>query len=326
MKNPVPAEDYSKLVDWRAELATKCATESVVASHQIHELDIFRSDALIDLIDRYPRERLQVFTMGNDPLDRSQWQPVDTTGTSGADIMHAVKVGRLWVKLMRIDLFEDRFRDLVSGLHEEIGRRCPELSPLWLRPLLLISSPRALVYYHADPQPTMLWQVSGSKRVWIYPAGDHALLRPDLLEQIYAGEIDEEAPYEPEFDRYALVHDLTPGDLLAWPLNAPHRVSNHDSVNVSLSVPYGTHQAERRSQVYQANLYLRRRFRLRNLSTSEKGVGSFIKRNSFRVARRLGLTPAAGSTRDAYMANVRIDVSSPAGISRIPGDPVPTPF
>lgn len=328
MNNPsnLVTDDYSTLVDWHPELTTRCTSESVVAAHRIHELDSFSNSALTELVDRYPRERLQIFTMGDDPLDRTQWQPVDTTGASGEDIMQSVAVGKLWVKLMRIDLFEDQFKQLVNGLHEQIGKLCPHLTPLWLRPLLLISSPGALVYYHADPQPTMLWQISGSKRVWIYPANDEKILEAELLEQIFAGEVDEEAPYQTEFDERAQVHDLTPGDLLAWPLNAPHRVSNHDCVNVSLSVPYGTEQADRRSQLYQANLYLRRRYGLRNLSTREHGLGSFIKRNGFRVARRLGVTPGVGNNRETYMATLRIDSSAPNGVSPVDGQAVPVPF
>jgi hypothetical protein len=264
--------------------------------------------------------------MGADPTNRTDWQPVDTTGASGKDIMAAVAVGRLWVKLMRINEHDTRFRDLVQSLYGEVEQRVPGLQVLWTRPLLLISSPRALVYYHADPHPTMLWQMRGSKRVWIYPADNHELLSQELLEQIFAGEVDEEAPYRPDFDQAARTFDLTPGEVLSWPLNAPHRVTNHDSINISLSVPYGTAESERRGQLYLANLYLRRRFGVARPGTSESGLGPLAKRALFRAARRLQLTGKYNTARQPYMAQLRIDGSSNNGVSQIPGGPALTPF
>ena len=113
--------------------------------------------------------------------------------------------------------------------------------------------------------------------------------------------------------------------MLSWPLNAPHRVTNHDSINISMSVTVGTDHADKRSQLYQANLLLRRRFGFRNPSVSEKGPLSFAKRTGFRVARKLGVTGLM-TQREPYMATQRIDAGSPNGMSPVPGGPVQTLF
>ena len=45
-------------------------------------------------------------------------------------------------------------------------------------------------------------------------------------------------PYADWYDRYAQVFDLEPGQMLNWPLNAPHRVENLNFANISMTVYY----------------------------------------------------------------------------------------
>ena len=311
-------------VQWTQEASNKIDTEAMTVAHNAHTLDLFSEQSLTALIDKYPKDKLQVFTMGDDPENRSDWEPVDTTDASGADIMHAIRVGRVWVKLMRIDLNDPRCKSLIDSLYQQIEQSCPNLNLAWVRPMILISSPKALVYYHADPQPTMLWQVSGVKRVWIYPAMSEDFIDQTLMEEIFSGVVDEEAPYDPEFDKSAKVFDLEPGQLLLWPPNAPHRVTNHDNVNVSLSVAFGTESSEQRALTYKSNFFLRKKLGLKNLSTSEQGLSNFLKVNAFRVANRLGKSKVA--ERQPYLAHYRIDRTSPTGVSRIESGAVKVPF
>jgi len=316
--------DRSPLVHWSDTECRLFDAEPFVTRHRIHRFDRFEDPALVELIEKCPRENLQIFTMGTDPCSETDWTPVDTTGASGVDVMRAVTQGRLWVKLLRVDLFDDDLKGLVETLYQQISENFIGFHAYWLRPLLLISSPRAMVYYHADAHPTMLWHIRGSKRVWIYPANDPRFISPALMEDIFSGEADEEIPFEKDYDRYAQVYDMKPGDLLVWPLNAPHRITNSDSLNVSLSVPFGTALGEQRAQLYQANRFLRTRFGLPTRSTREDRMTSVLKRLSYRAARRLGLTPKPNGR--VYMTNLRVDASSRTGVCPIPDGPVHTPF
>jgi hypothetical protein len=60
------------------------------------------------------------------------------------------------------------------------------------------------------------------------------------MEKISMRETTEELPYRREMDDAAEVFDLQPGMALAWPVQAPHRVDNLDSFNVSFSADYQT--------------------------------------------------------------------------------------
>src|SRR5262245_25691679 len=115
-----PANAGSSLVSWGPRECELHDREPFTTRHRLHETTLFGDDALASLMDRYPRERLQVFTMGTNPLDNSQWAPVDTAGVSGADMLRAAAAGRLWIKLMRIDLVDKDYAQLMQSAYEEI--------------------------------------------------------------------------------------------------------------------------------------------------------------------------------------------------------------
>jgi hypothetical protein len=97
---------------------------------------------------------------------------------------------------------------------------------------VLISSPNANVFYHADIQGQSLWQIEGSKSVYIYPRSE-IFITPENVERILLRETAEDMPYENWFDDYATHVDLKPGEMVSWPLYAPHRVKNHDCLNTA---------------------------------------------------------------------------------------------
>ena len=248
----------SGLVPWTQDDTLAYRRKPLLAKHRVHELELFRDEALLDLLEHYPRERLQAFTMGANPLDRSEWQPVDTTGASGKDLLAAVTSGRLWFNVLGVHLVDRRYRDLIDRLYGELSEKCPGFRPHPMSCTLIISSPGALVYYHADAQPNLLWQLRGTKRVWVYPAGDRSLIDQTLMEDIFASFADEEVPYRTEFDDKATSFELHPGEVLSWPQNAPHRVTNVEGVNISLSTIHETEETDRRKLVYCANRLFRR--------------------------------------------------------------------
>ncbi len=60
------------------------------------------------------------------------------------------------------------------------------------------------------------------------------------------------------YDRHAIVFDLEPGQMLNWPLNAPHRVENLNTcVNISMTVSYVNEDIRRAQMVHLANGLLR---------------------------------------------------------------------
>jgi len=296
------------------------ATRPLVSRHVMHELPLWDDDELVALLDAYPRDRLQAFTMGTDPSRREEWRYVDASRASGREIFAAVSRGRLWLNLLRVDLADRRYGDMVRRLTRELQAECPAVGLLSINfATLLISSPGAIVYYHFDASHQALWHMSGSKRIWLYPACDPRFAPAEIMEDIFAGayDYDEELPYSRDFDAHAQVFDLRSGDVVSWPQNAPHRIENLGTVNVSLSTGFITAAAERRSLIYAANRLLRRRFGLRVRSTGETGVVASAKCIAYRAVRRAGLVRQ--SVDRAYPRTLVVDCGAPLGYRRAEG-------
>lgn len=282
----------------------------LVATHNLHQMELFSDAALIDLLDHFPRQNLYALTMGNDPT-RTENQLALHDGVSGAELLRAVKNGRLWLNVTRVDRADRRYRALIDQLYAQLAAQVPGFSPDFSQGTLLISSPHALVYYHADGPASVLWHIRGRKRIWVYPALDERFMKREFLEDIFAGVRHEYLPYENAYDRAAVVYDLEPGQWIAWPQNAPHRVINLDSVNVSLSTEHFTRQSRRRARVYVANRFFRTRLGLHDLSSREEGSVAAIKTAVHRLARKAGLDRLQAKQ---HAPSMRVDPDAPGGV------------
>ena len=300
-------------IQWSDEQYATFGLIPQVSPHSYHESSLFDEPELIELLDSHPRRRLQAFTMGEDPTLRDEWCCVDIPDDmDGATMLKAVKGGRLWLNITHVDTVNEKYAQLIKGMYEHLGERCSHLmNPESAYSTLLISSPGAQVYYHLDAEPNMLWHLRGQKKVWLYPAMDTRFTPQHYLEDIFAGEVDENMPFELSFDQYAQEHLLSPGDVASWPHNAPHRIQNID-LNVSLATSYYTPAIYKRQYTQLANRFLLRGLGVKNRSVEENGVIAGMKRMSYRIINKI--RPFARKNRSAtYVTNFQIDPSQPLG-------------
>jgi hypothetical protein len=284
----------------------------VTGTHEIAATGLFELSSLAALIDVAGPDRIRINTMGYDPADTSQWAYVDPTGLSGATLLEAVDRGRLWVNVLSADAWNPRFAALRDAIKADLARLAPHLDVRSLSLGVLISSPDALVHNHADPEPNILWQIVGEKRVWIYPALDPELSAPAALAEVFAGG-EEELPYDAGFDARADVVDLKAGSLVCWPQNSPHRVVNGAMLNVSLTVSYHTPSADHRVLVWAANRWCHRAFHLRMRPEIEHGVAVSAKIAVFRLLRKAGIADREQRGLPEY--RYRLDPAAPLGRS-----------
>lgn len=287
------------------------------ANHNLHQSGLFSDAALIDLLDHFPRKNLYALTMGTDPCRSNENRYAINEGVSGTDLMQAVRNGRLWLNITRVDQADQRYRLLVDQLYAQLADKIPGFSPDFAQATLLISSPHALVYYHVDGPASVLWHIRGRKRIWIYPALDERYMEREALEDIFAGVRHEYVPYESCFDQAATIYDLEPGQWVTWPQNAPHRVTNLDSVNVSLSTEHFTAQTRARARVYVANRFFRTCLGFRGLSTKEQGPVCMMKTLIHYVMRKAGWDRLAMKSHTPLL---RVDPNAPNGVTKLAGN------
>ena len=306
-------KNASALLGWHAAQASAFGQRVLHARHGLcAREDLFSDEALADLLDRSSASKVKVNTMGEDPADLPQWAYCERAGLGGGDLLRAVRCGRLWVNVVDVGATSPGFAAVLDELRSELQRVVPGLRIDRFSGKVLISSPSALVHFHADPEPNALWHVRGVKEVRVYPALDPRLAPTEALERIFTGEAEEELPYEAGFDEAATVIELRPGEVASWPQNSPHRITNVSGLNVSLNTSFWTPEARRRASVWGANRFFRVATGLPLRSRREEGAWPAAKATAFRTCRRLGLGPTPAS-RPEPAPRYRVDPDAPLG-------------
>lgn len=256
-------------------------------AHKLHEHELFSRETLAKLIETYPREHYALVHMGEQDGKRF-WREGDFGGLSGAEVIDAIANGRMWIHLFRVNQNDARYRKLLDDIFAEVAERVPGYNAYNLINGIILSSPKAQVYYHFDPAGQSLWQIEGRKRVYLYPP-TAPFLSEQSLEHValYLDEVG--IKYEPWYDEFADVHEIGPGDMMHWPLNSPHRVENLDCLNISMTTEYWTDDIRRKQMLNMANGILRDKVGVRPRSRATEGPGFWAKAALQAGVKRAGL-------------------------------------
>lgn len=308
------------LPEWSAEQYAALEEGILIARHRINETGIFSEANLARIIDTHPAQDFSINTMGDDTT-RFEWREGDRNGVPGAELLELMKRKRFWLNCRKMLRHHPEVRDLVDSIYDELETRVPGFRAEERSANLLISSPDALVHYHTDIPVNMLWHIQGRKRVWVYPPFDERFLPREVAELVCAGEWSEDIPFTAEMDRYAVVVDPQPGEVVTWPQMTPHRVENLEGLNVSLSTEHINPRATRRASVHRANYYLRSSFGMKPASCDVSGPVAWSKQKFARVWSWLK-TGADRKKAWTYPVTFRVDPSAPEGYVLVePGSP-----
>lgn len=244
------------LIDWSDDKRADFRNGVMTARHRLHTAPEFSDLALASLLNRHPRELCDFCTMGDDPADRDSWRAGDPGAASGSELLEAVRQGKLWINLREAMNVDPVYKPLHTALFAQLKRLNPGYKPLRTYGGILISSPKAQVFYHSDVSETVLLHVKGRKRFRIYPPRA-PWLADESMEAVLHKTQTEDIPFDPAWDRDAATLDLTPGDFVSWPLHAPHRVENLDGLNVSVTCEVVTQESVMKNAVHHANGALR---------------------------------------------------------------------
>lgn len=282
--------------------------------HSLADHPLFTDDALAELIERTPRAHYNLVFMGAQGAGKAFWRYGEIGNTSGARVIDAVRNGRMWVNLRHVHAYAPAYKDLVDQLFDEQEALVPGFRTLKRTCGILISSPRAQVYYHADVPGQSLYQIRGVKRFYIYP-NTAPFLPPETLEGIVLAETEEEMAYEPWFDEFAEIHDLQAGEMVHWALNGPHRVENHDCLNVSMTTEHTTEATRRAFAMNYANGVMRRRLGIRPQARHTEGLGFWAKAGLAVAWKKAGLDR---KHRARQMVDFRLSEDRPGEVVDIP--------
>ncbi len=257
--------------DWEATGANRRWRDgTVLLEHSLPGNPLFSFAELARLIETLPRENYMLMHTGPVKSERKLWEEGELGDMSGEDVIEAIRRGNLWLLIRRVEDVSEPMARLLKNVYDEIDAGVEGGYPTFNRISdILISSPSAQVYYHFDHNGQTLWQVHGSKRVYVYP-NRPPFLTKEMLEYtaLYADETS--VPYAPWYDNDATVYELKAGQMVHWPLFSPHRIENLE-FSVSYTTQYFTPRIRRLVKVHAANGFIHARFPQVPLTDSLQG-------------------------------------------------------
>ncbi|MCB1509077.1 MAG: hypothetical protein KDI98_10150 [Hyphomicrobiaceae bacterium] len=284
-----------------------------ILKHRLHEHALFSNEALGALIEAYPRERYDLCHMAEPGAKKRFWREGEIGEARGTDVIESIANGRMWINLRDVGAVDARYKALLDTIFDELEGYMPEFRPFRTNLGILISSPEAQAYYHADIPGQSLWQIRGRKRLYVYPT-TAPFLSKEAMEKIITQESEEEFHFEEWYDQHARVIDLEPGMMASWALNGPHRVENLGVLNVSVTTEHWTDEIRRSYAAHYGNRVLRR-FGFNPQTHALSGPGFWGKAA---LAAAYKFTPLGKTREISRKVDFRIDRMSPSGLMDIP--------
>jgi hypothetical protein len=274
------------VVDWQERHERLFGQHAIKLRHRLIETGLFDRENLGRLIERCPKSHLGLESVSFEGAVHKRIYG-ELGSASGLQTIEAIENGSMWMNIRRVMDWAPEYNDLLNRIFAEFEARMDGFKTFKRNIGVLISSPNAKVPYHADIQGQSLWQISGVKRVFVYPRSD-IFMSPKNIEKILLRETTEDMPYQAWFDEFATVFDLHPGEMLTWPLYAPHKVENHDCLNISVTMEHWTQPIWNSYAVHYGNGVLRRTLGLNNTSTREHGVHVYPKAAAAFLWKKMG--------------------------------------
>ena len=295
------------LKDWTEDHSAKFQKEIMPFKHGLKETGLFSDEALITLLNRHPKELLDVCTMGQADCELypNRFQTGDFRDVDGAILLKAAKAGKVWINVRRGMNVHPEYKAVLDQMYGSIAEKTGNKA-YNANGGILISSPIAKVPYHFDKTETILWHVRGKKRMYLYPLTEKFI--PDrAYEATMLTHLEDDLPYYAEYDKEATIVDLKEGDALTWPLNMPHRVDNQ-TFSVSVTTEYSTRESGMKNAAMIANATLRYRFGIEASYSKAGPLNRKVKSVFGRVIRKAGL---AAKDKRVDMVTFKIDPDAP---------------
>lgn len=254
-----------------------------VLKHRLSHHPLLTLDALAVLAGELPQRSIE-YNRGDLPIG-VDGKP-GSTGLSIEETIRHIATSNSWAVLKNIEqvpAYNALLLSLLGELRGEIEARTGAL----LRPqgFVFISSPNAVTPYHFDPEHNILLQLTGSKVMTQFPAGD-SFYAPDEVHESYHAGGARELTWQDAMTDGGQDFCLRPGEAVYVPVMAPHFVRNGPGSSISLSITWRSDWSFAEAEARGFNRFLRKV----GITPTPPGrwpASNFGKSLAFRILRKL---------------------------------------
>jgi len=294
--------------NWADEHTKKFQKETFRIKHDLISTGLFSDEALAELLDKHPKDQLDVCALGDHPIFKFKFRTGDVRDVDGKTLIEAVKAGEIWMNLRKAMNIHPEYNAVLDNMYGEIASLTGK-KPFHARGGILISSPAAQVPLHFDATETILWHIRGQKRMYLYPQTEDFLADEDYETVMYRVNEDY-LPYNASMEEEAELYDLAEGEMITWPLNRPHRVENQ-TYCVSVTTEYSTPESSVKNAAMYTNAVLRRKLGMNPNWQTSSMPERYIKAGMGKVLRKIGVLD---TLRETDMVSFKIDKTAPGYI------------
>ena len=257
-----------------------------VLDHGLDTHPLLELGALAELAEALPAQSVE-YNRGDLPIG-VDGKP-GATGLSIGQTIREVARANSWAVLKNVEQVP-AYEALLMGLLGELRSDIEAKTGAMLTPqgFIFISSPLAVTPYHFDPEHNILLQITGSKVMTQFPAGD-ARFAPDEVHESYHTGGPRELPWDDSLMSGATAFPLEPGKAVYVPVMAPHFVRNGPDSSISLSITWRSEWSYAESEARGLNHWLRSRG-LAPSAPARWPASNRARSLAFRALRKLGLT------------------------------------
>jgi hypothetical protein len=222
--------------------------------HRLAEDPLFDLSCICALAERLPGK---VSYNGDLAIDNG-WRNFSAKKATFQQSLGQLQDGHSWIILKRVQEDAGYGPILRQCLHEAealTNRRLDRLIESRTMSLIL-SSPAQVTPYHVDADCNFLFQLRGTKTLYVFNGKDRSILPEEEEENFWAGNLSA-AHFREANQAKAWPFSMKPGNGVHIPVMYPHWVKNDSDISVSLSINF-RFNGSMYGNVYRMNHFLRK--------------------------------------------------------------------
>lgn len=270
----------------RAAFAAIYPEQPAIISHQLVGHPLFTLEAMVALSQRLDPALVE-YNRADLPIGIAP-DDVPANGLSIADTIRSIRDNGSWMVLKSVES-DPAYRALLDETLDELAGIVAHKTGAMLKreAFIFISSPNSVTPFHFDPEHNILLQLSGTKTMTQFPAGDESIASGAEHERYHSGG-HRNLPWRDDFATKGQAFDLAPGQAVYVPVKAPHWVKNGPELSISFSITWRSEWSYAEENARSLNRLLRKA----GVNPSEPKRfphQNAAKSTAFRVFRKIGL-------------------------------------